>query len=82
MIITTAMKPSVADDWLLLLLRIWEAPGSNLDPEIDYPLWGFSWSSLVKFQDTTRNYITIVSFHIISNSLFTNNLIIIFTLHV
>lgn len=38
MIITTAMKPSVADDWLLLLLRIWEAPGSNLDPEIDYPL--------------------------------------------
>jgi hypothetical protein len=29
--------PSVAVEWLALLLCIWEVPGSNLGPETGYP---------------------------------------------
>jgi len=32
-------------EWLTLLLRIQEVPGSNLGPETGYTDWGFSWFS-------------------------------------
>jgi hypothetical protein len=58
-------------EWLTLLLRIREVPGSNLDPETGYPDLGFSCFFSVspgKCRDSIgHNH----SFHIISNSLFT-----------
>jgi hypothetical protein len=33
----TQFWPNVVVECLSLLLRIWEAPGSNLDPEAGYP---------------------------------------------
>jgi hypothetical protein len=66
--------PDVMVEWLALLLRIREVPGSNLGPETDYPDWGFSWFSSVfpgKCRDSTLNYATTASFHILFNSLFT-----------
>jgi hypothetical protein len=35
------MLSNVVVEWLTILLRIWEVPGSNL--ETGYPCWGFSW---------------------------------------
>jgi hypothetical protein len=32
-----SLLPNVVAEWLSLLLRIREAPGSNLGPEADYP---------------------------------------------
>jgi hypothetical protein len=34
---------NVVVEWLTLLLRIQEVPGSNLDQEVEYPDWGSSW---------------------------------------
>jgi hypothetical protein len=34
------MLPNVVVEWFTLL-RIREVPGSDLDPETDYPDWGF-----------------------------------------
>jgi hypothetical protein len=35
--------PNVVVEWLKLLLRFREVPGSNLSSETGYPDWGFSW---------------------------------------
>jgi hypothetical protein len=48
--------PNVMVEWLALLLRILEVPGSNLGPETGHSDWGFSWFSSIppgKCQDST-----------------------------
>jgi hypothetical protein len=52
------VSPNVVVEWLTLLLRSREVPGSNLGPEVDYLGWGFPWPSSVppsKFRDSTLN---------------------------
>jgi hypothetical protein len=66
--------PDVMVDWLTLLLRIREVPGSNVGLETGCPARGFSWFFSVspnKCRDITLNYATTASFHILSNYLFT-----------
>jgi hypothetical protein len=36
-----SVLPNVFVEWFTLLLRIQEAPGSNLGPETGYTDWGF-----------------------------------------
>jgi hypothetical protein len=55
-VILTYVRPSVAAEWLTLLLRIRELSGSNLSPETGYPDWRFSWfSSDTSCWDNTLN---------------------------
>jgi hypothetical protein len=66
--------PDIAIEWLALLLRIREEPGSDLGKEIGYPDWGVSWFPSVPpgiFQHSTQA--TTASFHILSSSLFLNH---------
>jgi hypothetical protein len=63
---------SFAVEWLALLLRIREVPGSNLGPKTGYLYCGFSWFSSVppgKCWDITLKQAMADSFHILSNSL-------------
>jgi hypothetical protein len=65
--------------WLAFLLRIWEIPGSNLDPKIGYPDWGFLRFSSVssdKCRYSAFDQVTTASFNVLSYELFTTNPII------
>jgi hypothetical protein len=56
--IASALAPHIATEWLALLFRIREVPGSNRGPETGYPGWGSSWLSSVppgKCRDSTLN---------------------------
>jgi hypothetical protein len=66
-------------EWSVLWLLIHEDLGSNLDPEIGYPDWGFLWFSLVplgKCWDGVLDQVTTTSFCILFNQLLINHLTI------
>jgi hypothetical protein len=46
--------PNVMVEWLTLVFRIQEVPGSNLGPEISCPNWDFSWFSQSLEANTRR----------------------------
>jgi hypothetical protein len=48
---------NVVVEWLKLLFRIWEVPGSNLGPDTSYSDWDFSWFPSVpsEFRDSALN---------------------------
>jgi hypothetical protein len=62
---------------LVLLLRIAEAAASKQGTETGYLDCDFPWFYLIasgKYSDIASNYVTIDSFHILSNLSFTNHL--------
>jgi hypothetical protein len=64
-------EPSVADEWLALLIYIWEVPGSNIGQGSEYPDSSVKYFSSFppgKCRDSTLTQVTIASFHILTNS--------------
>jgi hypothetical protein len=57
-------EPSVTDEWLALLICIWEVPGSNIGQGTEYP------DSSIKYFPYSLQ-VTTASFHILTNSSFT-----------
>jgi hypothetical protein len=66
---------NVVVEWLTLLLRIREVPGSNLSPETAYPesgSWWFSSDPPGKYEDSALK-LGHNTFQILSNSSFTHH---------
>jgi hypothetical protein len=72
------VRPKVATNWASLVLRMREILGSHLDLEMGISSLRdslFPSFSPGKYRESTSNLETTVSFHTLSNSLFTNHLI-------
>jgi hypothetical protein len=57
-VLYTLLVHGIVVKWLVLLLYMWEVPGSNLDPDTNTYMWYFSWLFPVlpdAYQDSTLN---------------------------